>query len=551
MDSTLPLLFDITVALAIAAACGMLASAIRLSPIVGYIAAGIVVGPFTPGFVADPEQVATLADLGVVLLMFALGIAFSVKDLAKVRGPAIGGSLLQVLFTIAGGWLCAAVSGHATAEGVAFGVIIAASSSMVILKTLLDRGEIAAAHGRLLLSMSIVQDLIVVVVIVLLPQIAGAGAQTGALAILTGVGWSLAKAAAFITASLYVGLRVMPRVMGHVARQQSSELFIMVTAVLALGMSALAGMLGLSAALGAFLAGLMLSESEYDHRLTAEVVPFRDLFATVFFVSVGAMIDVGYVLAHLPSVLAFAIAAMLLKSGATFLALLPFDLRARTAAFTSLAMIPVGELNYLVATTALAAGVVSAELHKLILAASLLTIVLTPAAFSLAPRLGVLLGRWKRFAEQPLVEGHARHRALESFAVVVGYGRVGHTVAQGLRARGMDVVIVDSRLVLVREAVAHGLQAVYGDGGAAAVLEGAEVARARLVVVSLPDFAAARSAVRIARQMAPRATIVARADHARNAADLRDAGADNVLVPEVAGAEAILQAALDGIAAPQ
>jgi len=551
VGTTLPLLVNLSAALAAAFVCGLIATSLRLSPIVGYLVAGIAVGPFTPGFVADHDTIAALADIGIVLLMFALGIAFSLRDLARVGRVAIGGTLLQVLLTIGGGWLVGRLLGLPTTESLYLGAILVASSSMVILKSLLDRGEIASSHGRLLLSMSIVQDLVVVVLVAVLPQVVASEAAGDPLELARLVGIKLLVAAVFIGAGTYAGLRYVPRIMDYVTRRQSPELFTALTALLALGIAAFSAAIGLSAALGAFMAGLMLSESEYDKRLTTEIVPFRDLTTMLFFVFVGMMVDVEFLLAHGGAVLALALLVLVLKWLATLTGLLPFALEARTLAFTSVGMVPIGELNYLLANAGLPVGAITNATYNLVLGASVISILLTPAAFHAAPTVARALqrvpGLRRRFAD---VTVYTDATTLSSDAVVIGYGRVGDTVARGLQALGMTVTAVDHRLNLVREATAHGLRGVYGDAAARIVLDAAHVSTARLVVIAVPDMTTARAALKLVRELNAGATVIARARSEADLEPLLQAGADGTLVPEVAGAEALLQASLDRLAMP-
>lgn len=552
MVATLPLLLNVSIALAVAVGCGVIAYRLSLSPIVGYLAAGILIGPFTPGFVADRGQIAVLADVGVVFLMFALGVAFSLRELARIGAVAIGGTVIQVVLTIAGGWWVGTWFGWPPLESFFFGAILAASSSMVILKTLIDRGEEASSHGRLLLSMSIVQDLLVVLLIVTLPDIAARAGAADPAALARDVALTLLKAAVFIGVAVLFGLKVAPRVLAFFARQGAPEHFTAVAATLALGVSSLCAWFGLSAALGAFLAGLMLSESEYDQRLTAEVVPIRDLLTMLFFVFVGMMIDVGFLLRHWPAVLGVAAAMIVIKSLATFGGLAPYRVAPRTLATTSLAMIPVGELNYLLAHNSLEVGAISGALYNTVLAASALTILLTPPALHYGERVGGWLGRLPIPGHGALPAGPIdnREQRFSSHAVVIGYGRVGHTVAAGLRAHGMPVTIVDQRIDLVREAQAAGFAAVHGDASLVVTLASANVELARLVVVALPAHAATRTAVRNARDLNGRCTIVARAQRSEHRADLEAAGADDVIAPEVLGAEAVLERALERLATP-
>ena len=551
MGTTLPLLINLSAALAAAFACGLIATSLRLSPIVGYLVAGIAVGPFTPGFVADHDTIAALADIGIVLLMFALGIAFSLRDLARVGRVAIGGTLLQVLLTIGGGWLVGRLFGLPAGEALYLGAILVASSSMVILKSLLDRGEIASSHGRLLLSMSIVQDLVVVVLVAVLPQVVASEANSDPFELAQVVGIKLLVAAVFIGAGTFAGLRYVPRVMDYVTRRQSPELFTALTALLALGIAAFSAAIGLSAALGAFMAGLMLSESEYDKRLTSEIVPFRDLTTMLFFVFVGMMVDVEFLLSHGGAVLGLALLVLVLKWLATLIGLLPFALEARTLAFTSVGMVPIGELNYLLANAGLPVGAVSNATYNLVLGASVISILLTPAAFQAAPVVARALqrvpGLKRRFAG---VTVYAEATTISSDAVVVGYGRVGDTVARGLQALGMTVTAVDHRLNLVRDATARGLRGVYGDATARIVLDAAHVSTARLVVIAVPDMTTARTALKLVRELNSGATVIVRARSETDLEALLQAGADGTLVPEIAGAEALLQASLDRLAMP-
>lgn len=553
MVQQIPLILNVAIALAIAVAGGFAASWLRQSPILGYLLAGVLIGPFTPGFVGNREQIAVLAEVGVIFLMFGLGVAFSLKDLARMRAIATFGTLIQVVLTIAGGIAAGVMLGWGLMQGMFFGAALVASSSMVILKTLLDRGEIASGHGRLLLSMAIVQDLIVVVLVVALPKLMSLQAGLPPLEVALDVGLTLLKAALFIGASLAIGLRLVPWIMGHVTRMRSSELFIVTAAVLALGAASVSTLLGLSPALGAFVAGLVLSESEFDHRVIAEVVPVRDLFATLFFVSVGMLIDVRFIIEQWPLVLLAAAFTLLLKIIATFIGVLPFRITARTAAFTTLGMIPIGELNFVLAQVGLQEKVLSSDVYHLILTSSLVTIVLTPVAFKFAPQFAEWLSRtpWLRNNFDTGTGAVTEGALLESHAIVIGFGRVGQSVARGLRDAGLNVAVIDSRLSRVRDGVADGMPSIYGNAFSRTVLEAAHIQNARLVVVALPDFGPARNSIQQIRSMNPSIVIAARAEHSTNEAALRAVGAHLVIVPELAGATALLHGALDMLSLPR
>ncbi|MGD9842623.1 MAG: cation:proton antiporter [Steroidobacteraceae bacterium] len=559
MTEEFSLIINITVVLALAGLGGLLATFLRQPPVAGYLAAGVVIGPFTGGFSGNVETIAALAEVGVIFLMFALGVSFSVKELARVGRVALWSTLAQMVLTIAGGALmfsCFFIFlKDDVAESLFIGCALAASSSVVMLKTLIDRGEAAAAHGRLVLSMAIVQDLLIVLLIVLLPLFAPNSALVGGdlQSLLLTVTITVAKVVAFIGIGLFVGMRVLPVVMGYVTRLYSPELFILAATVIALGSAVLSASLGLSAALGAFLAGLMLSESEFDHRVLSEVVPLRDLFTTLFFVSVGMLIDLPFVFAHWKTVLLFAGAALLLKVLATLIGLLPFRLTPKTAAFTSLCMMPIGELNFVLAQSGLSNGSLSVDSYRLILAAALVTIVLMPALLRAAPWCG------RRMAYMPLLRhcfdpdahviGHAS--GVEAHAVVVGYGRVGHSIAAGLRAAGMPLVVIDTRLPRVREAMSDGVEAIYGSAASATVLQAALIENARLVVLALVDHESTLAVIRQIRALNTTVTITARAEQADDEVSLKQAGASLVIVPELAGADTLLNDTLDMLGMPR
>ncbi len=544
MGAEFHLILNIAIAVTAALIGGLIAHRLHQSVIVGYLLAGVALGPFTPGFVGDRVRISELAEIGVVFLMFALGIEFSLKELSRVRAVAFIGVSAQMLLLIAAGLGLGFLLGWPLLQSLFFGGAISISSTMVILKTLLDRGEVASNHGRVLLGMLIAQDLAAVLLIALLPRLAnGAGANLLDLALI------LARAAAFIAVVLFLGVRVVPRLMARVERLRSPELFLLTAVTLALGTATISALLGLTPALGAFLGGLLLTESEFEHRVVAEVVPMRNLFATLFFVSIGMLVNPLFIVRNLPSVIGLTLFVLAAKTLITLLAVLPFRLGARATLFTSLGMISLGEFSYILAQRGLDVGAISANFYSLLLAASVLTILLTPLSFQSAPALERLLER-SPVARRAML-AHAswwsgEPEALrDDHALIIGYGRVGSHVAHGLRQEGFTVAVIEQDLHLARQIRAEGMSVIYGDASSPIILAAAHPESARLIVVALPDSGATREVVRNARRANPQAPIFARIARDEDEEEALRIGATAVSAPERAGALLLLDLCLE------
>lgn len=548
MSESLYLIPNVTLAVGIALAGGLLARFFRQPVIVGYLLAGVVIGPFTPGFVGNREQISGLAEVGVILLMFALGIEFSLKEMARVRGVAIIGTLVQVGLTMLAGIGLGVALGWPFHQGLFFGGVIAIASTMVILKTLLDRGEVASAHGRVLLGILIVQDLVVVLLITTLPQLAdGNGVNP------TEVARTFLTAAAFVGGTVALGMRVVPRIMLRVERLGSPELFLLTAVGLALGTATLSSNLGLSPALGAFLGGLLLTETEFDHRVIAEVVPMRNLFASLFFVSIGMLIDPAFIARNLPAVIGLTLFIIIAKALLAFIAIAPFRLGSKTTAFTALGMIQIGEFSYILANTGRQIGTISETLNSLILTSSVITIILTPVAFRFAPRISRKLDRWSALARllgsaPPEVGAEG---SLVGHVIVAGYGRVGEQVVGGLRKVGMPIAVIEADLHRIQQLRAAGIPAIYGDASYASILRATHIERARMVVVALPDAGTTRVVVRAVRRANATLPILARAPRVEEETVLREAGATITIAPERAGARLMLEEGLRLLDLPQ
>lgn len=534
------IVIDLVLAVLAAFVGGIIAQRFGQPVIVGYLMAGVAIGPFTPGPTADIESIRVLAEIGVAFLMFALGAEFSVRELRGLGRVAALGGALQVLFTMGLGPLLAPILGLTLLEGIFLGAILALSSTVVVLKLLMGRGEMQAIHGRVALGILIAQDLAVVPMVIVLPSLAGG--QDG---VLLELGAMLAKAAAVVAVAYLVGVRLAPWALSRAAIARTRELFLLGVVVIALGTALVTDFAGLSLAFGAFLAGLVVSESEYRTQVVAEALPLRDLFTSLFFVSVGMLIDPDILLSQAGKIALLVTAVVFGKSAIVGLVVLLLGLPARVAVLTALALAQVGEFSFVLANVGVNAGAIPPELMDLTLATALITIVLTPALLRSGPpmlagleRLPVIGGRFKA-----PVQADADAAELRGHAVICGFGRLAHGLADALEARGIHYLVIEYNPLVVREVRPRGVPVIYGDAANPAVLEHAGLQRARLLAVLIPDSAAAEVATRRAREINPRLDIIARANTAGDIDRLRRAGATDVVQPEFeAGVEVVRHA---------
>jgi K+:H+ antiporter len=537
------LILTITIALGIAFLGGFLAARLRLPPIVGYLAAGIAVGPFTPGLSADPAIATELAEVGVILLMFGVGVHFSLDDLWAVRWVAIPGAIGQILVAVAVTALVVPLWGWTYAQGIVFGLAISISSTVVLIRTLTDVGLLESAHGKIAVGWVVVEDLAIVIALVLLPPLApvlgGAGGGGGE-DLPFRIALTLGKVVLFGVLMVAVGTRVIPWLLEQVARTGHRELFTLAVLVVALGVAVVAAFaFEVSLALGAFLAGVAISESDLSHQAAAEALPLRDAFAVLFFVSVGMLFDPSFIVRE-PFLVAAVVALIVIRKWLVSSAIvLVLGYPIRTALIVGAGLAQIGEFSFVLSEVDRQLGVLPDDAHDLLIAAALITITLNPVLFRSVEPIA------ERLRNVPVVRGFEERRAgalahlerdreekLQRHAVVVGHGRVGSLVANALRRRNMEVLVVEQDRRIVEDLRAGGTAAVYGDAGHELVLERAHLERAILLVVALRDPQTSRRVVQIARAANERIGIVARA-HTRDAADyLRKAGANEVVLGE-------------------
>ncbi len=524
-----------------------MARSLRLPLILGYIAAGVLVGPNTFGpTVGNVHQIELLAEIGVALLLFTIGLHFPLEELAPVRRIALLGTPLQMLLTIAFGYVLGRLLlDLGWVESVWLGALISLSSTAVVLKTLGEQGVLGTLSARVMIGMLIVQDLAIVVLLTVLPVLENV--REG----LPEFGLAVLKAAAFIAAMLLFGSRILPLLLARLAAWGSRELFLVSVVAVGVGVGYATYLVGLSFAFGAFVAGMVLSQSDYSHQALAEVEPLRDVFAMIFFVSVGLLIDPSFLWARFGTI-ALVVVLVLLVKGLIFGGITRVFGYGNIAPFAvGLGLFQVGEFSFLLAREGISTEAISQETYSLVLATAAITMAMTPLAARLAP---ILYGRYRRrFPREPLQTFNLPEGGLRDHAIVAGYGRVGSFVARLLYRLEKPFVVVEANPGRADEAKAAGFPTVYGDVVTLPVLEAAGVGEARIVVVSVPDAIAARLAVERVKSLAPDADVLVRAESVGQLEDLGRLGVYEAVQPELeAGLELARQAlARFGVAAEE
>jgi CPA2 family monovalent cation:H+ antiporter-2 len=522
MEHNIPLISTIAIALGTALVFGFVAARLRLPAIVGYLLAGVVIGPFTPGFVADTQLAAQLAEIGVMLLMFGVGLHFSLGDLLAVRRIAIPGAVVQMLAATAMGFGVATWWGWTAPAALVFGIALSVASTVVLLRALESLGVLESFNGRIAVGWLIVEDLAMVMVLVLLPPLAGVmtgKTGTDATAIWLEIGRTLLQVGVFVALMLVVGRRLFPWLLWQVQRVGSRELFTLCVVAAAVSIAYGATMIfGVSFALGAFFAGMVLRESQFSHRAAEETLPLRDAFAVLFFVSVGMLFDPMILVEQPLRVLVVVCIIVLGKSlaAAVLVLLLRYPLHAALTVSASLAQI--GEFSFILVGLGASLGVMPAEGQSLVVAGALLSIALNPLVFkAIEPLQRWLLARSQlardlAARDDPLAElpMSTDPKYLARQVVLVGYGRVGRRVADALAAEGVPFVVTEQNRAIVEDLRRQGMAAVSGDAALPEVLVQAHVARARMLVIAIGDALGVRQMAANARLLNPGIEIVVR-----------------------------------------
>lgn len=534
------LILTLTAGLGAALFFGYITQRVGLSPIVGYLLAGTLVGPNTPGIAIDATIAEQLAEVGVILLMFGVGLQFHIDELLAVRAIAVPGALAMGGVATALGALLGAMSGWSWASGVVFGLTLSVASTVVVVRVLSDHNALHTTAGHIAVGWLVVEDVLAVLALVLLPALVGTGPSQPSL--WTAVGLTALKVSALVAFTVVVGSRVIPYVLDRVALTRSRELFTLTVLVIALGIAVgSARVFGVSMALGAFLAGLVVARSDYSLRAASDALPMRDAFAVLFFVSVGMLLDFSAVF-EAPWLLAGALAVVLVANPLmAFVVIWMFRQPFKTSMLVAVALAQIGEFSFILATMGRDLGLLTRDTASIVVAASMASIVANPLLFATIEPIAKWISRRPglcRLLERPAVvdqsEAGAERRAERRAhrAVLIGYGPTGRTVARMLKENGIEPTVIEMNIETVRELREHGADVVYGDATRPETLEEAGIATAGNLILTSAGMANSEEVIRAAREVNPNIRVLARASYLRDLPGLKRVGAHTVFTGE-------------------
>ena len=551
MPHDVTLLTTIAAGLGLAFGLGLLAARLKLPPLIGYLLAGVIAGPFTPGFVADAGLASQLAEIGVILLMFGVGLHFSIADLLAVRGIAVPGAVAQIAAATVLGALVSHLWGWSWGTGIVFGLCLSVASTVVLLRALEDRGILDSIDGRIAVGWLIVEDLVTVLALVMLPALAGAlggseaagaAAQGGAAgrSLFATLGITVLKVAGFLVLMLVFGRRVVPWLLGRVVGTGSRELFTLAVLAVALGVAVgAAALFDVSFALGAFFAGVIVSESDFSHEAATNALPLQDAFAVLFFVSVGMLFDPAIIVRQPLELLAVVLIVMIGKSIAAFFIVLAFRYSVHTALTISASLAQIGEFSFILAALAVALGLIPPAAQSLVVAGALISITLNPFVFNaIDPVMRWLESRRDVVGalERPVTLDTAlpveTDQRLHDHVVLVGSGRVGEPVARELIEHDIPYVVIEASRDVAERLRSQGFTVILGDATRLDVLQAAHLDSARLVIVAAPDAYQARVMLARAHQLNPGVEVILRTHSDEERQFLEEMGAARALVSE-------------------
>ncbi|WP_036483239.1 cation:proton antiporter [Myxosarcina sp. GI1] len=523
---------DLTVVLAASALGGFIVNRLRQPVLLGYLACGLAIGPFGLGLIGQTEQIESLAEIGVAFLLFALGVEFSLAELRRVKDIAIKGSLLQIgstillvaILALLGGWVSSPI------RGIFLGAILSLSSTAVVLKTLTERGEVDTIHGQIMLAILIAQDLALGLMLAILPALDEPNNLVPALAI------AVLKAVLFFASAIAFGYWVVPSLMKTVAQTENSELFLLTTIALCLGVALVTASLGLSIEMGAFVAGLTISEIDYSDRALAKVIPLRDTFASLFFASIGMLIDPDILWQNFGIIVGLVALVQIAKAIIVFPIVWQFGYSFKTAVISALGLNQIGEFSFVLALVGFESELITQEQYLLLIGTTAITLILTPIEMKFSPQIA------RRLASVPAIASYLKRRqqnrgiavpeTICDHVVVAGYGRVGQVIVKILRDRGFNVLAIENSEAAVRRLRQEKIPYVFGDADSELVLEKAHLPKAKALAIALPDPSSTRILLEHALKLAPKLDIVVRTHNNSEIDVLTQMGAKEVVQPE-------------------
>jgi K+:H+ antiporter len=523
---------------------GLLAWRLRLPVIIGYILAGVLISPFTPGpSVTDVHTLELFAEIGVILLMFSIGLEFSVKELMRARWVALLGGPIGIVLSIGMGFATGRLLGWTDGQGLVVGAIVSVASTMVLIRLLADRGELRTESGRVMVAITLVEDLAVVILVVLLPALGNLGSSQ-----FWGLTRALGYAAAILIPALFVAAKVVPPLLTRVARAQRRDLFFMLVLAICLGTAALTQAAGLSLALGAFVAGLIISDSEYTHETLAELFPLRESFVALFFVTVGFLIQPGMLISNIPLVATMITLIVFGKFAIWTAVVWVFRYPVWMALSVAIGLTQIGEFSFILVQTARKAGIVGSEVYNATLAASLLSILLNVALVRYVP---ASLHRW-RLAKQTAVhsEQDLSGDELRGHVLLCGFGRVGSAIGAALETFRVPYVVIEINPDIKSMLKGRGIPSIFGNAAHLDILHRAGADKASLAIITIPDIDRSRLAVAGIRRLNLNIPILGRAHRASDHAILGEAGANEVVQPEMEASATIIRHAASYLRLP-
>ncbi|MFQ4144311.1 cation:proton antiporter [Chlorogloeopsis sp. ULAP02] len=526
------LILDFTIVLGAAVVGGYLANRLRQPVLLGYLASGLIVGPFGFKLLSDVPQIKSLAEIGVAFLLFALGVEFSLAELKRVKNIALQGSILQISLTTVLVAFVTVLLGWASglSQGIFLGVVLSLSSTAVVLKTLTDRGEINTLHGQIMLAILIAQDLALGVILAILPALQ----QPENIALALGI--AVFKILVFVAVAIALSKWIVPRLISSFAATESNELFLLAVIALCLGVALTTASLGLSIAMGAFVAGLMISEIDYADQTLAKVLPLRDTFASLFFASIGMLIDPVLLIQNLGLIIGLVMLVMLGKAAIVLPIVLRFGYSLKTAVIVSFGINQIGEFSFVLALEGWRLQLISQQTYLLLLATTAITLVLTPMWLDSAPRLADKFNHipWltnflRRFSAPKTIFLPER---ISNHVVVAGYGRVGQVIVKILQSQGYPVLVIENSEAAVQRLRFHQIPYIFGDADSESVLEKAHLPTAKALAIALPDPASTRLLLKRALSIAPQLDVIVRSHIDSEIDFLTQMGAREVVQPE-------------------